>query len=137
MPRLTLGLNRAKIKLISGFIDRYLDLTSKEQREFDESVKGLGIEETEGVMEIVTSWMKEGLRQGRQEGRQEGRQQGQIEAARDAVIEILEARFKKIPAGLKRTLKALDDRKQLKLLLRQAATVATLKDFERRLPRPS
>ena len=96
-------------------------------------------------MEVVTSWMEEGLRQGRREGRQEGRQEGrregrregieegQIRAARDAVIEILQARFKRIPPALKRTLKGLDDRKRLKLLLRQAATAATLKDFERRL----
>jgi hypothetical protein len=77
--------------------------------------------------------MREGLRQGRREGKQEG----QIEAARDDLIEILEARFKKIPAGLKRTLKALDDRRELKLLLRRAATVATLKDFERQLTHSS
>jgi flagellar biosynthesis/type III secretory pathway protein FliH len=98
-------------------------------------------------MEIVTSWMKEGLRQGRQEGRlqgiQEGRREGlqegkrqatqaaEIKAARDAVVEILEARFKKIPAGLKKTVRAIDDRRQLKRLLRHAATVVTLNDFER------
>jgi len=129
----TLKLNEAKMRLISGFIDRYLNLNSEEQREFDASVKTLAVEESEEVMEIVTSWMKQGLRQGRREGKQEGH----MEATRDAVVEILEARFKKIPAGLKRTLKALDDRRQLKLLLRQAATVATLKDFERRLTHSS
>jgi hypothetical protein len=133
----TLKLNAAKMRLISGFIDRYLSLSSEEQKEFNASVTALPAKETEGVMEIVTSWMREGLREGLRQGRREGKQEGQIEAAREDLIEILEARFKKIPLGLKRKLKALDDRKELKLLLRQAATVATLKDFERRLPHSS
>jgi len=125
----TLKLNRAKIKLISGFIDTYLQLNDEEQLEFNQSVKELGIEETEGVMEIVTSWMEQGLRQGRTEGRQEGL----IEGARDAVIDILEARFNKVPARLRRTLKSVDDGKQLRVLLRKAATAATLKEFEMNL----
>jgi flagellar biosynthesis/type III secretory pathway protein FliH len=93
-------------------------------------------------MEIVTSWMKEGLRQGRQEGRVQGIREGkrqatqaaEIKVLRDAIMEILEARFKKIPAGLKKTVRALDDRRQLKRLMRQAATVVTLNDFERSVP---
>jgi len=110
-------------------------------------------------MEIVTSWMKEGLRRGRQEGRQEGRQQGrqegrqegiregerkgkregieegQLRAARDAIAEILQVRFKKVPPGVKTSIKRVDDRNQLKMLLRQAATVPALRDFQRSLPK--
>jgi hypothetical protein len=44
----TLKLNQAKMKLISGFIDRYLSLSSEEQKEFDASVAALPAEETEG-----------------------------------------------------------------------------------------
>jgi len=129
----TLKLDLARMKLISGFVDRYLRLNPGEQEEFQAEVKALAFEETEGVMEIVTSWMEEGLLQGRQEGRQEGIEEGQMQAVRDDVIEILSARFKKVPAGVKRTLAAIEDRRQLKLLLRQAATVPSLKEFQRRL----
>jgi predicted transposase YdaD len=34
--------------------------------------------EQEVVMEIVTSWMREGIEQGLQQGRQEGRQEGEV-----------------------------------------------------------
>jgi hypothetical protein len=125
----TLKLDQARMKLISGFVDRYLKLNTDEQEKFQAEVKALAFEETEGVMQIVTSWMEEGLLQGRKEGIEEG----QLQAVRDDVIEILSARFKRIPVGLKRTLKVIDDRRQLKLLLRQAATVPSLKEFQRRL----
>ena len=98
-------------------------------------------------MEIVTSWMEEGLRRGRREGRQEGRregkregmregkregiQEGQLRAARDAIAEILQARFKKVPLPVRKILKEIEDPKHLKMLLHQAATVPTLGDFQR------
>jgi len=133
----TLQLNRAKMKLTSGFVDAYLDLNREEQAAFEAEVQALAADETEEVMEIVTSWMREGLKQGRRQGRTEGRreglEEGQLRAARADVLEILEARFKKVPAGMKKTLRAIEDRKRLRLLLRQAATAANLKEFQRHL----
>jgi len=133
----TLRLNRAKMKLTSGFVDAYLDLNREEQAAFEAEVQALAADETEEVMEIVTSWMREGLKQGRRQGRTEGRreglEEGQLRAARADVLEILEARFKKVPAGMKKTLRAIEDRKRLRLLLRQAATAANLKEFQRHL----
>jgi hypothetical protein len=73
-------------------------------------------------MEIMTSWKKEGL--------QQGLAQGRVEAVRGAVVDILEARFNRVPAAVKRALKAVEDQKRLKLLLRQAATVDSIKEFE-------
>src|SRR5262249_2010701 len=137
----TLKLNRAKMRLTSGFIDAYLDLNREEQRAFQAEVQALGTHETEKLMEIVTSWMEEGLKQGRTEGRRqgltegrrEGIEEGQLKAVRADVLEILEARFKRVPAGVKKTLRAIEDRKRLRSLLRQAATTANLKEFERHL----
>jgi len=126
-------------------------LNAVEQARFNDEIKSLAAEETEGVMEIVTSWMEEGLRRGRREGRQEGRregkregmregnregkregiQEGQLRAARDAIAEILQARFKKVPLPVRKILKEIEDPKHLKALLRQAATVPTLGDFQR------
>jgi hypothetical protein len=141
----TLRLNKARMRLISGFVDKYLSLNKAEQVRFDAQVKTLAIEGREGVMEIVTSWMEEGLRRGRQEGRREGKregkregiEEGQLKAAKDAISEILLARFKKVPPGVKNILKDIDDRKRLKLLLRQAATAPSLRDFQRRLSESS
>lgn len=68
----TLRLNPARMQLISGFIDTYLQLSRAEERIFLRSTEKTPPRERKKVMEIVTSWMKEGLRRGRQEGRQEG-----------------------------------------------------------------
>jgi hypothetical protein len=161
----TLRLNRAKMKLISGFLDSYLELNRQEQAQFQRGLTALATGEKEEVMEIVTSWMKDGLKRGRREGLQQGRQQGlqqgrqqglqqgrqqglqqgrqqglregieqgQLTAARDDVLEILEARFKKLPAGIKKSLRAIDDRKRLKRLLRLAATAVSLREFQRHI----
>lgn len=68
----TLRLDPARMQLISGFIDTYLQLSRAEERIFLRSTEKTPPRERKKVMEIVTSWMKEGLRRGRQEGRQEG-----------------------------------------------------------------
>jgi hypothetical protein len=149
----SLKLDKARFKLISGFVDTYLKLNAAEQKEFEVEIKALEAEETEEVMEIVTSWMKEGIKQGRKEGRREGlekgqreglekgqreglekgRREGQIQANQDAIIEILGIRFKAVPVGLKKTLKRIEDGTRLKALLRQAATTPNLREFTRRL----
>lgn len=62
-----LGLNPAQVQLISGFVDTYLPLNRQEQTQFQAELDKIEPEEKEGVMQIVTSWMEEGLQQGRQE----------------------------------------------------------------------
>jgi Putative transposase, YhgA-like len=145
----TLKLDKARMRLISGFIDTYLKLSREEKKEFDAEVNTMAFETRQGVTEIVTSWMEEGLekgmqkgiqkglqkglQEGRLEGRREGIKEGHLEGVRDGIQEILAERFKRVPTKVKRTLKSIDDLKRLNLLLRQAATVSSLKEFERRL----
>jgi len=64
----TLRLDRARIQLISGFIDTYLRLNAEEEEIFQTEVASFQVVEQEVVMEIVTSWMEEGIQRGRQEG---------------------------------------------------------------------
>ena len=70
-----LGLNPAQVQLISGFIDTYLHLSQTEQARFQSELGRIEPAKREEVMQIVTSWMREGLEQGRQEGLEEGRRQ--------------------------------------------------------------
>ena len=72
----TLKLDPAKMQLISGFIDTYLNLDELEEQVFQEELDTIESEERAQVMEIVTSWMRTGIKQGRQEGLEEGRQEG-------------------------------------------------------------
>lgn len=91
----TLKLNPAKMQLISGFIDTYLNLNKTEQQIFQTELGSLQQEEQEEVMQIVTSWMREGIEQGAQREkdlivRQLKRKLGQIDAELETQVKGLE-----------------------------------------------
>uniref|UniRef100_UPI0020C49F6C DUF4351 domain-containing protein n=1 Tax=Oscillatoria sp. HE19RPO TaxID=2954806 RepID=UPI0020C49F6C len=52
----------------SGFIDVYLRLNPEEQALFQAQLSTILPQEQEGVMEIVTSWMEQGIEQGLEQG---------------------------------------------------------------------
>jgi len=60
----TLKLDPAKTRLISGFIDTYLQLNAEEETQFQEEIGTLASSEQEEIMEIVTSWMLKGIEEG-------------------------------------------------------------------------
>ncbi|MDZ8109803.1 MAG: DUF4351 domain-containing protein [Nostoc sp. DedQUE12a] len=68
----SLGLNPAQVQLISGFIDTYLELNSQEEVVFQEQLATIEPKEQEKVMQIVTSWMRQGLEQGLEQGKKQG-----------------------------------------------------------------
>ena len=73
----TLQLDRAKMQMISGFIDAYLNLKGNELTEFECEMQGIEPGERQEIMEIMTSWKEEGLQQGLQQGLQEGKKEGE------------------------------------------------------------
>ena len=68
----TLRLDPARTQLISGFIDTYLRLSEPEEREFEIEMSKLEEREQEGIMQIVTSWMEQGIEQGIERGIEQG-----------------------------------------------------------------
>ena len=68
----TLKLNPAKMKLISGFVDSYLRLSSEEEEAFETYIQEFQPQQQEEVMEIVTSWMERGIEQGIEQGIERG-----------------------------------------------------------------
>jgi flagellar biosynthesis/type III secretory pathway protein FliH len=114
-----LGLNPAQVQLISGFIDTYLRLNAQEEVVFQEQLARIAPVEQEGVMEIVTSWMEQGLQRGRQEGRQEGLQQGRQEGRQQEAVSL-------ILRQLTRRLGAIDSSLQERI---QRLSVAQLEDL--------
>lgn len=92
----TLKLDRARMQLISGFIDTYLKLTEKEMESFQSQVKNVSEEEKKKLMQIVTSWMEEGI------------QQGLIEEALKMVVRQLNHQVGKIDAETRARIKALE-----------------------------
>lgn len=67
----TLRLDPARMQLISGFVDTYLPLNEQEAAQFHAALEQETPPEQEKVMQIVTSWMREGMEQGLQQGRRE------------------------------------------------------------------
>ena len=61
---ITLRLDAARMQLISGFIDTYLNLNPVEERQFQEEISTFSKPVQEGVMQITTSWMRQGIEQG-------------------------------------------------------------------------
>jgi Domain of unknown function (DUF4351) len=61
---ITLRLDPAKMQLISGFIDTYLNLNESEEQVFQSELGTIESDEREEVMQIVTSWMRTGIQQG-------------------------------------------------------------------------
>ncbi|MFM7276569.1 MAG: DUF4351 domain-containing protein, partial [Microcystis aeruginosa] len=56
------------MQLISGFIDTYLNLNPVEERQFQEEISTFSQPVQEGVMQITTSWMRQGIEQGIERG---------------------------------------------------------------------
>jgi predicted transposase/invertase (TIGR01784 family) len=94
----TLRLDPARTKLISGFVDTYLRLNQQEEQAFEDELGRIEPTEREGVMEIVTSWMEQGIERGIIQGadrekslvlRQLTRQLGNLPAAMQSQISAL------------------------------------------------
>jgi hypothetical protein len=67
--------------------------------------------------------------EGVQEGIQEGIQEGMLRKSREAVLEVLEARFDFVPRSISSVIGAIDDPVTLKTLLRKAIIVESLDHF--------
>lgn len=63
-----LGLDPARTHLISGFVDTYLKLNQAEEQKFQTDLANIIPEQKEEVMEIITSWKREGIEEGKREG---------------------------------------------------------------------
>ena len=88
----SLNLNPAKTQLISGFVDSYLKLSEAENRQFQRAISTMDSPEQEGIMQIVTSWMEEGIAQGREQG------------ARDLLMFQLSTRFGELDSELQQSI---------------------------------
>ncbi len=64
----TLQLDPARMQLISGFVDTYLNLDPQEESLFQSHLSTMELQQQEQIMELTTSWKEEGRIEGRQEG---------------------------------------------------------------------
>ena len=114
----TLKLDPARMQLISGFVDTYLNLNPAEEKEFQTEISTFIPEEQEEVMQITTSWMRKGIEQGR------------LENFHANIISILEKRFETVPSELSSKINSLEDVAKLQQLLLETISVNSLTEFQ-------
>ncbi|OSO89826.1 hypothetical protein B7O87_11855 [Cylindrospermopsis raciborskii CENA303] len=78
------------MQMISGFVDTYLDLSPLEEIEFEEEIRKFSQPIQEGVMQITTSWMRQGLEQGLEQGIAQGLEQGIAQGLEQGITQGLE-----------------------------------------------
>ena len=103
----TLKLDPARMQMIVGFVDTYLELNAQEQRQF---AKALAVEppkEKKKVMQIAGNWMKEGWEKGLLEGHQKGRIEGRREEALHFTLRLLHRRVENLPLAVQKRVEKL------------------------------
>jgi hypothetical protein len=90
----TLRLDPARTRLISGFVDTYLKLNAQEIQIFQAEIDRIEPERREDVMQIVTSWMQEGIDKG-------------IERERSLILRLLTKRVGELPLSMRDRLSEL------------------------------
>jgi flagellar biosynthesis/type III secretory pathway protein FliH len=85
-------------------------------------------DEKEEVMQIVTSWMQEGIEQGIKQGIEQGIKQ-RIEQEKDLILRMLRRKLGEIDTGLETKVKRLKI-KQLELLAEELLDFSSLDDLQ-------
>jgi Domain of unknown function (DUF4351) len=98
-----LCLNPAKSKLISGFVDTYLRLNVQKEHAFQTAVGTLENTERENIMQIVTSWMEQGIAQGEKQGEERGR----TEEAQSLILRQLTRRVGEVAPAMRQQIQGL------------------------------
>jgi predicted transposase YdaD len=116
----TLKLDPAKMQLISGFVDTYLDLNQQEESTFQVLLSTMELQEQEQIMEITTSWEQKGIVRGRQEGRQEGQS--------TTILKLLNRKLGILPSAITTQIQSLEPN-QLDSLTEELLSFETLDDL--------
>ncbi len=87
------------MQLISGFIDVYLTLNPSDERDFQQELKTFSQPTQEKVMQITTSWMRQGIERGIEQG---------IEREKALVVRLLQRKIGDISPTLKTEINSLN-----------------------------
>jgi hypothetical protein len=117
----TLKLDLARMQLISGFVDTYLNLNQEEETLFQSQLSTMEIQEQEQIMQITTSWEQKGIVKGRQEGRQEEKLA--------IVLRLLNRKLSSLPSAIAQQIKSLEPN-QLDTLTEDLLDFNSLEDLQ-------
>lgn len=97
----------ARMQLISGFVDTYLNLNSSEEIEFQQEISTFIQPEQEGVMQITTSWMRRGLEQGLEQGLERGLERG-LARERNLIVRLIKRKLGDIDVDIESRIMTLN-----------------------------
>lgn len=133
------GYKKPQVQQLFRFIDWLMALPdTMEQRMWEE----LTVLEEERAMPYVTSverigiakgiqqGIQQGVKQGVKQGVRQGVKQGALMTAREALIEVLKARFASIPEELRKSVEQTEDVAVLKEMLKRAATAGSVEEVQ-------
>ena len=122
----SLELDPARMELISGFIDTYLNFDAQEEQAFQSQLGTISLEEQQQIMQLTTSWEQRGIAKGRQEGRQEGLFEGRI----STILRLLNRKFGSLDSAITDKISALNS-EQLDFLTEELLDFQSFEELER------
>lgn len=117
------GYSRTEVVQLFRLIDWMMVLPEELQQEFTQELRLYQEDRPMPFLSRVELHAK-------QEGKQEGIQEGTLKNAREAVLEVLEARFEVVSPTVSEALNKIVDVAVLKRLLRQAITISSVVEFQ-------
>jgi hypothetical protein len=126
-----LDLDARQVLLLVECVQTYLQLNAEEAKEYDILCSLAANQE---VRAMETMWWGdrvrlESLEQGRQEGRREGLTEGGRAAARQILLKLIDQRFGRVPARVRRQVEAIDSLDRLSELAGRVYAVGALDEL--------
>jgi hypothetical protein len=111
---------------------RYLTSAAKDLpvEDLEETIEEVFSKKGGALMSTIAErWVEQGLAQGLERGLERGMRQGALRTAREALLDVLEARFGHISAKVAAHVAEIDNVSYLKALVKRVATVSSLSEF--------
>jgi hypothetical protein len=106
---LNMKLDSARMSLLFGFFETYVRLSEEETKEYEHLITRLEPREVTKVMELTTSWHKQGKEEGWKEGLEQGLEQGVKQGKVEMIYRLIQKRFGKGDPSIKSKIAMIKD----------------------------
>lgn len=96
----TLKLDPARSKLIAGFVETYLTLSTAEMRHYERQFEKLTPAEQEETVGLISSWEQQGIDKGIEKGIETGIEKGIHEGKESIVVRLLKRQVGEVSSAL-------------------------------------
>ena len=125
----SLKIDRARMKLISVFVDTYLNLTAQEEQIFQAELAKIEPRKKEKIMEFTTSWEKRGIEKGVKQGIKQGVKQGVKQGKQEGALKLVLPQLKRCVGAISPALRKRIERLSLAQLERLGVALLDFSDL--------